>query len=332
MKRALSLVTVGMVTLALASPSLAVDLIGYYEFEGNFNNTTGPIAAAIPTQNPAQVNLIGGGFRGGGVDINDPAASGGGNTGGSLNIPFNANPNEAPQVSFGGWYNLQSNAGFPGVTAIDNGGWDRGIHLNNNQWGFASGGTTNNVAAAPTDEWTYVVGTFDKTANVATLYIGDDNAATQTTTSATRADGGNNPGETQIEIGRYDNQDLDALVDDFMVWSVALTPDEANAIRNLRLNPTLDYSPADAELLFHLFDAGTGEVEIDGLIWSNTSGLAGTPGQLSPDGSGFNLVLDSQAGTGLAAAPVPEPSTIAIWTLVGLMVAGFGWRKMRRQG
>ena len=99
---------------------------------------------AAPGQNPGEISFVSG-FRGQGADINDPAASGGGNSGGSIDLPFNLSPDEMPAVTFGGWVNVETNNGFPGFMAIDNGGWDRGIHMQDN-WSVASGGTTNNIA------------------------------------------------------------------------------------------------------------------------------------------------------------------------------------------
>ena len=158
-----------------------------------------------------------------------------------------------------------------------------GIHLFGNNWGIASGGNLNNVAPAPTGQWTYVMGTFSKNTNRATLYVGNDNAGIQTTASGFRADGQGSTGLLFVEIGRYDNQDLDAKVDDAMFWNEALTVHEANAVRNLRLAPGLDYSPLDAEALFGLFDAGSGTVDIGGMTWSITSGLSGSPGRVPPE-------------------------------------------------
>jgi len=236
----------GVALAVLVAQANAVELLGYYEFEGDFSNSSGPLAAASAVQNPGEVSFVPLGFRGQAVDINDPAANGGSNTGGSVNIPHNANPNESPEVTFGAWVNLDSNAGFPGFMAIDNSGWDRGLHLNGNSWGIASGGNSAGLGGAATvGEWQYVVGTFNKPANRATIYVGNANPADQTTISGTRADGGNNPGEVEIEIGRYDNQDLDALVDDAFVFDSELNAHQANAIRNLRLS-SADLSVAAA--------------------------------------------------------------------------------------
>lgn len=312
----------------------AANLLGYYEFEGNYNGSVGP--AAVPAQNPGELSFVAGGFRGQALDVNDPAGNGGGNSGGSVNIPINANPTEQPTVTFGGWFNLQTNAGFPGALAIDNGGWDRGIHLNGNQWGIASGGSLNGVAPAPTGVWTYVVGTFDKPNDLATLYVGNDNPLVQTTVSGSRADGGANPGELNIELGRYDNQDLDALVDDLFVFDSALTSDQVNALRNLGLAQDLRYNAIEVESLFDLYDAGSGMVSLASdsrpwvsQLWSPATGLpTGTPGLVSPSGAGYSLVLDNATGAGLQAITVPEPSRILL-AAIGISVALFRRRRSR---
>ena len=174
------------------------------------------------------------------------------------------------EVSFGGWVNLETAEGFPGFMAIDTGGWDRGISLHNLQWSIASGGNTNSGIAPTPGSWEYVVGTFSKPKNRAILYVGDADADTATTTSISRSDGGNAPGELEIEIGRYDNQDLDAVVDDIFVFSGELSAHQVNAIRNLRLSD-LDYSPAQAAELFTLFDDNDAG-EIAGITWSPLSG------------------------------------------------------------
>lgn len=312
--------------VAMATPINAapVGLQAYYEFEGNFTNSGGPVGSAAPSQNPGQVSFVGGGFRGQSVDINDPAANGGSNTGGSVDIPYNVSP--ANPVSFGGWFNLDSNAGFPGVVANDNGGWDRGIHMNGNNWGIASGGDLNNVAPGATGQWTYVVGTFG--GGLATLYVGNDSAGTQTTATGSRPDNAAiNGGLAVLEIGRYDNQDLDAKVDDFFIFSSALTNHQVNAIRNLRLS-TLDYDVLDATTLLDFFNDGSGFVDINGFRWSLASNLAGSPGELSGDAAnGFSLLL-ADNGNGLTAvAIVPEPTTVA---MTGILVLIAGARRRRR--
>ncbi|HIL55080.1 MAG TPA: hypothetical protein EYG40_08585, partial [Verrucomicrobia bacterium] len=265
-------------------------MLAYYSFEDSYEDGTGNENTAVPTQNPGQVSFTAG-LRGRGADINDPAASGGGNTGGSINIPINANPDVLAEVSFGGWVNLETAVAFPGFMAIDNGGWDRGIHLNELQWQIASGGTTSSGIAPTPGSWEYVVGTFSKPDNSAVLYVGDESSGNVTTATTARPDAGNAPGEIQIEIGRYDNQDIDGVVDDVFVFSGALSAHQANAIRNLRLS-ALDLSPLDASALFDLF-ADRAEGTVDNIPWLQATGLDSTnPGAVTSDGNGFTVVLD----------------------------------------
>ena len=200
-----------------------------------------------------------------------------------------------PLQSPSGLVNLESNNGFPGFMAIDNGGWDRGMHLNNGQWGIASGENTPSVAPATVGEWQFVVGTFDKPNDEAVLYVGDDDPLTQTTITTTRPDASVNPGELEIEIGRYDNQDLDAVVDDVFVFAGALSAHEVNAIRNLRLS-SADLSPADVAEMITLFRAGSGG-PAGSLTWSPTSGLDATnPGAVFEGGGGILVVLNDAGG------------------------------------
>ncbi|MEZ5299481.1 MAG: hypothetical protein R3F11_02250 [Verrucomicrobiales bacterium] len=40
----------------------AANLLGYYEFEGNYNGSVGP--AAVPAQNPGELSFVAGDFAG----------------------------------------------------------------------------------------------------------------------------------------------------------------------------------------------------------------------------------------------------------------------------
>ncbi|MCA9268833.1 MAG: PEP-CTERM sorting domain-containing protein, partial [Planctomycetales bacterium] len=46
-------------------------------------------------------------------------------------------------------------------------------------------------------------------------------------------------------------------------------------------------------------------------------------------GAGLFRILDTPDGQILQVA-VPEPTSIAVWSLLGLALAGFGWMKRRR--
>jgi hypothetical protein len=297
-----------LISLSFSGISSATTLLGYYEFEGNLNNSSGSLAPAsdadtIETYAPS-------GFRGQGYEhANSPEHI--------VNIPVDVNraPNQA--ISFGGWINVDTTA-FDGFLAQDNGGWDRGIPVNPSVngpgFGVASGAApiTAETPVVP-GEWQYVVGVFDGT--TASVYAGDSVAATQTTSFASIADSATTGGSlTFLEVGTYDNQFLDGQTDDIFIFQDALNADQANAIRNLRLS-ALDLSPVDSDLLFDLFEAQTGSAVVGGLIWENTTGLTtGTPGLVSDLGNGsWSLVLDSATGAGVIGRPgTLAPAVIAL--------------------
>ncbi len=306
-----SLITALVLTLTLTSK--AGSLLGYYAFEGDYDDSSGSGNNAVPGQNPGEISFVSG-FRGQGADINDPAASGGGNTGGTIDIPINIDPGALPSVSFGGWVNVETNNAFPGFMASDNGGWDRGISLNNNQWSIESGGNINSGISPVLGQWEYVVGTFG--GGTATLYHGTSSAGSLTTSTTTTGDNQSSPGLGFIEIGRYDNQDFDGRVDDIFVFGDALNSHQVNAIRNLRLSG-LDYSPSLANGLFNLFASG-GSGTVGGAGWFPTSGLDTTnPGAVFDLGGGQYAVLLDGSGNGLA---VPEPTVPLLGALGGLFV------------
>lgn len=289
--------TLAVLALALLMhPKLsATSLLAYYEFEGDYAASVGPDATT--DQNPGELSFVAG-LSGQGLDINDPTSAG--NSGGSVSIPIDANPAALPAVTFGGWLKVDSFE-FDGFMALDNGGWDRGITVSNNAsapgFGIASGGAPTMVASINPGSWQFVVGTFDNASNQSVLYVGDDTAGTMTTQSASGSDTAG-AGETSIELGRYDNQDLNAVVDDIFVFDDALSDHQVNAIRNLRLS-SLDYSPSDAAGLFALFDtAGTGLV--NGLTWGPISGLdANVPGRLNDLGGGQYTLVLADSGDGV---------------------------------
>ena len=308
----------GALTLSSLATADAANLLAYYAFEGNYDSTGGG-PAAVASQNPGELSFTAG-FRGQALDINDPSNAA--NSGGSVDIPINANPSALSGVTFGGWVNVE-NFEFDGFMAIDNGGWDRGITVNaqtSNSFGIASGTGPTNVGAITTGAWQYVVGTFNKPGN-ATLFVGDSNPAIATTQVGIGPDNGSDPGELVIEIGRYDNQDFDGLVDDIFVFGEELGPFQVNAIRNLRLNG--DLTPLEANQLFEMFD-GSSSGSVGGLDWSLTSGLDATnPGEVLSSGGALTVVLDAD-GNGLRG--VPEPSIPVLGSLAALL---FVFRRRR---
>lgn len=288
----------------VASTSLnGAELIGYYPFEDSYSDSSGSGNDAEPSQNPDELSFALG-FRGKALDINDPTADA--NSGGSVDIPIDANPDTLPGVTFGGWVNIDeaSEGEFDGFMAIDNGGWDRGMTVNAQEsasFGIASGSAPVNIGEIKAGDWQYVVGSFDIDEGLATIYVGDADPANLSTESDF-GDDLTDIGEPVIELGRYDNQDLDALVDDIFVFDEALDEYQVNAIRNLRLSDA-NLSPVHVAELFKLFDdSETGD--INGSSWMPTAGLSTeNPGALIDQGdSGKAVVLDGD-GNGMLGDP-----------------------------
>ena len=287
------------IAMALLHGALHADsLLGYYPFEDNYDDASGNANHAVEGENPGELSFVSG-FRGQALDINDPDSASGmplGDTAGRVDIPIDANPNTMPEVTFGGWVNVDT-LEFDGFLSTDNGGWDRGITVTSNLggtgFGIASGDAPVMVGTVTPSTWQYVVGTFNQSSNTSTLYVGDDAVGRSTTLTGIGFDEASDPfGEMNLEIGRYNPQDLDARVDDVFVFDCELSDHQVNAIRNLRLSE-LDYTPADAAALFALFDTN-GSGQVAGTMWSPVAGLnAAVPGSLSSLGAqGVGLVLD----------------------------------------
>lgn len=123
-------------------------------------------------------------------------------------------------------------------------------------------------------------------------------------------------------------EELDGLIDDVGLFDETLSEGEAKAIYNLAVESDLGYDVAEANVLFELHEAGSGNTLVNGLPWLYATGLSGGLGVVQQIGDIFFLQLDAD-GTGVRSLPpvVPEPST---WALLGLGVLGLGWR-VRRQ-
>ncbi len=308
-----------LVTL-LASSASAADLIGHYKFENNINdstsnanNGTGSTAGYAAGVNGGQAALFSGGAH--------------------VNVPININ---APtSFTIGAWVNPTDNTDSA-IFGQDNGGWDRGVDAVGGTWHVASNPNASSGFTADLNTFQFVTARFDG-ANVALFKDGAVNSAVATN----NAGGGN----TTLGIGGlYPNPNnthaFSGLIDEFFVFGGGLSDGEIFAIRNLSLDPTLQYDPSQADQLFDVFDGtnATGEVEIDGLTWSHDASaelLAAAP---NAGDVGFNngqFFLNIGGTTGLATAgagqTVPEPASIAIWSLLGLCLAGYGYRRQRRQ-
>ncbi len=201
------------------------------------------------------------------------------------------------------------------------------------------------VGTTPLDDgnWHQVAATFidDGTPNVqdVLLYVdGQLNAqyGGSPAPSADMAQSINTASSTDVRIGARQsntNDNFDGLIDDAGIFTAALSPEKVAAIYSLGTNADLGYNLGDDDALFALFDSGdpSASVEIDGLTWQFVaSGLSGTAGQVDGANGNFSLLLNATDGSGLQTLGVPEPASIAIWSLLALVLTGYGYYRRRR--
>ena len=140
----------------------------------------------------------------------------------------------------------------------------------------------------------------------------------------------------QGQIGAWNGGRIyNGKFDDWAIWTgEALNAAESTAIHNLA-NSSLNYNAQNADDLFGVYDGEESSASIDGMEWvaAGDGTLTGNPGDVLDLGGGdFGLILNGNGGgvqTASSAATVPEPASIAIWSLLGL--AGFGYGCFRRR-
>jgi hypothetical protein len=136
------------------------------------------------------------------------------------------------------------------------------------------------------------------------------------------------------------NEDVAGRIDEVGFFNEALTAGKAVAMYNLGdTAQPLGYDLLVIDEIFGVFDGETAsyEDEENSLLWQVASvqdltdaGLLGSLGQVVTDGSSFGVLLDNTDG-GLLAIFTPEPASIALWSLLGVGLAGFGVYRSRRR-
>ncbi len=126
---------------------------------------------------------------------------------------------------------------------------------------------------------------------------------------------------------------FNGLIDDTAIFSQELTAGEIGGLYNLAVETELQYNAGQANELLTIHEDGMGSVEIDGLLWEFADGLNTGVGVVAGQDGEFALQLDpSGSGVVSSLAVVPEPASIAIWSLLGMGLVGFGYyrRRLRR--
>ncbi len=149
---------------------------------------------------------------------------------------------------------------------------------------------------------------------------------------------GHNGGNATNIHQRYLSWHTDeGFVDDFARFDdLAFTDGEAMAVYNLAEEAALDYDIGQVLKLLDVHRDAAGEVDVDGRTWAFSDDAAlftGGLGEVVQDGDFFLQLADGTGVTtqGQTQSPVvPEPASIAIWSLLGLCLAGYGYRRRSR--
>jgi len=123
---------------------------------------------------------------------------------------------------------------------------------------------------------------------------------------------------------------LEGELDDFGIWSVALTQPQTSALYQLATSPSLAYDLGIVQQLFDLHAAGPGggNLLLNGYAdWQYADGLTTDLGMLTYAGGQYSLRLDAN-GTGLVAT-IPEPATLALLAAGCATIAARRRRKRR---
>jgi len=112
---------------------------------------------------------------------------------------------------------------------------------------------------------------------------------------------------------------FDGPLDDMAIWDQTLSDGEAIALFELGDEVELEYNASQADALFDVHAAGAGFTTIDGLRWTFIDGLSGSAGSLI--GSGGNFILQLDGDSGVQSRIIPEPGTLALFSIAGLLCA-----------
>lgn len=242
-----------------------------------------------------------------------------------------------------------SNAGIFGMGQGDDGEmWSLRVQASTNDWRAQHWGPPDYDFNTPgfSGNWAHLVIVHDGSQGRTYFngqLVGSENSTLNTTVTE---------GDRNLEIGRYNVNDgdiWDGEIDDVAFWSGSvLTEAQINAMYHLGLPSSFDnlssafgfnLDAGQVDELFTIHEDQAGQVSFDGgdNFWSFADELTAINGG-TPLGQPFQIgdetfVQLSNAGTGtgllLAAAPVPEPASIAIWSLIGLALCGFGCYRFR---
>lgn len=306
---------------------------------------------ASPTPN-ATVNFVPGLF-GNAADVPGNRVLGGPD----FSVGVNSFPNNTASLTVTGWVfprargtilDERSQSGYAAQTlAIDTSGADPQLHGRFYNTGVTTvpGGTT----PATLNEWHFVALRYDRTVGPGTTHtfldgtfsnavVGDRSPPASFGQPGDHFILGQNSG---APLGGNSNVFFNGLLDDFTIWADPLSDTQLLALYNFGRHNDLQYDSETVGDLFALFEAGSGTLNVDGILWQPFGGpfptnpdtnLAAAPGDVFFANDTYFALLG--AGVGLAALPplAPEPASLALWGFSALFAAGALWRRKQRRG
>jgi len=329
------------ITVALAANASA-DLYHYWPLEEGAGTTTANLGTS--GDGPATIsNVASGGLGTGGnawitADaVRGTVISGNNNNSGSA---FVTTAGVSDTIynndwTITGWVSLESSGGNDVILGNrfdgPGGGWAK-LTPSNYEW--RPGGDQGNVGIANIPEdGSWHQHTIVKSGNSFQYYLDGVPGASDTFTGTFSSGtvpffiGGDDDGERPG--GRYDEVGF---------FNEALSAGKAAAMYNFSdTSQPLGYNLQQIDSIFGVFDGEQDSFETDdGLIWQlataqelNNAGLGGgNLGEIVTDGESFGVLLDSTSGV-IGALAIPEPASIAIWSLIGVALVGFGWYHTR---
>lgn len=123
-------------------------------------------------------------------------------------IPFNAIPDDAPQITMGAWVKTSSlDPGERKFLGTDNGGWDRtlGLDTRNGDFRYTSflgnGPLPGTPGPVSTDDWAFVAAAYDHDAATVTVYVDTDASTTNDAIASVMGDTVFGAGADSISLG-----------------------------------------------------------------------------------------------------------------------------------
>lgn len=203
-------------------PNAFAGLIGFYDLNGNGNESTGT-GLNLTEEGSQPVSYVAG--------LDGLAASFDGTGSSWLRAAVDTSGNRVPNFTWGSWVKLNDPTAWNIFLSNDNGNWDRFTQVQNGFWSVSSvpsktaGNGTNGVAnssVAATSDWTFVAQTFDGTNQ--NLYVNGVLAGTFVDSVAAS--------QNFIDIGRNANSayPLNGLMDGVFFFDETLTAQQIATI------------------------------------------------------------------------------------------------------